>query len=336
MPGKFISIEGVAKRYPAPGGHTAVFENLWLSMKRGEFTCIIGHSGCGKTTVLNILAGLDLPSEGVVIVDGHEIQGPSLDRAVIFQGHSLLPWRSVLGNVAYAVRSKWRRWPSARVRAHAQLFVDLVGLTGAEHKRPSELSGGMKQRVGIARALSIEPKILLMDEPFSALDALTRGTLQDEVRRICLETGQTAFMITHDVDEAIYLADRIVLMTNGPGAVLAEIVENPLPKERARFDIHRHPLYYTLRNHIIDFLVSRSKNFAEETKDHPRDPRNVPVVRPVAREPALAGSSDSWRGLSRPAAVATIEDATRSVEEAKRLPGLRATLLKKNRSDFGE
>ena len=243
MTDKFISIEGIAKRYPAPAAaQTAMFENLWLSMPRGEFGCVIGHSGCGKTTVLNILAGLDEPSEGAVIVDGQAIEGTSLDRAVIFQSHALLPWRTVLGNVAYAVTSKWRNWDRARVKAHAQKFIDLVGLTGSEHKRPSELSGGMKQRVGIARALSITPKIMLMDEPFSALDALTRGTLQDEVRRICLETGQTAFMITHDVDEAIYLADKIFLMTNGPGAVLAEIVENPLPKDRGRIDLHRHPL----------------------------------------------------------------------------------------------
>ena len=233
MTDKFISLEGIAKRYPAPGGGTTtIFENLWLAMDRGEFTCVIGHSGCGKTTVLNILAGLDTPSNGAVIVDNLAIEGPSLDRAVIFQGHSLLPWRTVMGNVSYAVSSRWRRWNTAQVRAQAQKFIDLVGLTGAEHKHPSELSGGMKQRVGIARALSIQPKMMLMDEPFSALDALTRGTLQDEVRRICQETGQTTFMITHDVDEAIYLADRIVLMTNGPGAVLAEIVENPLPRER--------------------------------------------------------------------------------------------------------
>ena len=157
-------------------------------MRRGEFTCVIGHSGCGKTTVLNILAGLDAPSDGVVIVDGQAIEGPSLDRAVIFQSHALLPWRTVMGNVAYAVSSKWRKCVArARSSAQAQKFIDLVGLTGAEHKRPAELSGGMKQRVGIARALSIEPKIMLMDEPFSALDALTRGTLQDEVRRICLD-----------------------------------------------------------------------------------------------------------------------------------------------------
>jgi nitrate/nitrite transport system ATP-binding protein len=292
MAEKFISLEAIAKRYPAPNGATTtIFENLWLAMNRGEFTCVIGHSGCGKTTVLNILAGLDQPTEGTVIVDNLAIEGPSLDRAVIFQGHSLLPWRTVMGNVAYAVSSKWRRWSTAQVRAQAQKFIDLVGLTGSEHKRPSELSGGMKQRVGIARALSIQPKMMLMDEPFSALDALTRGTLQDEVRRICLETGQTVFMITHDVDEAIYLADRIVLMTNGPGAVFAEIVDNPLPKERKRTDFHKHPLYYGVRNHIIDFLVSRSKAFAEEIKGGGYDRRRVPVVRPGAPEPVIAADT---------------------------------------------
>jgi nitrate/nitrite transport system ATP-binding protein len=290
MAEKFISLEGIAKRYPAPdGGATTIFENLWLAMNRGEFTCVIGHSGCGKTTVLNILAGLDTPSDGAVIVDNLAIEGPSLDRAVIFQGHSLLPWRTVMGNVAYAVSSKWRRWSGAQVRAQAQKFIDLVGLTGSEHKRPSELSGGMKQRVGIARALSIQPKMMLMDEPFSALDALTRGTLQDEVRRICQETGQTTFMITHDVDEAIYLADKIVLMTNGPGAVLAEVVDNPLPRDRVRIDIHKHPLYYAVRNHIIDFLVSRSKTFAGQTPGF--DPRRVPVVRPGFVEPTIAATA---------------------------------------------
>ena len=294
MTDKFISIEGIARRYPAAGGgETTIFEDLWLSMNRGEFGCVIGHSGCGKTTVLNILAGLDEPSEGAVIVDGQAIEGTSLDRAVIFQSHALLPWRTVLGNVAYAVTSKWRNWDRAKVKAHAQKFIDLVGLTGSEHKRPSELSGGMKQRVGIARALSITPKIMLMDEPFSALDALTRGTLQDEVRRICLTTGQTTFMISHDVDEGIYLADKIVLMTNGPGAVVAEIVENPLPKERARIDLHRHPLYYPLRNHIIDFLVTRSRTFVGATPNY--DPRKVVVIRPrgepVAVAPPIANAS---------------------------------------------
>src|SRR5882724_1926685 len=295
MANKFISIEGIAKRFPAAGGGiTTVFEDLWLPMQRGDFTCIIGHSGCGKTTVLNILAGLDEPSAGTVIVDNQAIEGPSLDRAVIFQTHALLPWRSVMGNVAYAVSSKWRKWKAPRVRERAQKFIDLVGLSGAEGKRPAELSGGMKQRVGIARALSIEPKIMLMDEPFSALDALTRGTLQDEVRRICQETGQTVFMITHDVDEAIYLADKIVLMTNGPGAVLAEVVENPLPKERSRADVHRHPLYYAVRNHIIDFLVERSKTFARDMRGK-YDPRQVPSVSPVLAEPALAADTNVRR-----------------------------------------
>src|SRR6266480_2922803 len=308
MTDKFISIESISKRFPASGGSsTTVFEELWLSMARGEFTCIIGHSGCGKTTVLNILAGLDAPSDGAVIVDNQAIDGPSLDRAVIFQSYALLPWLTVMGNVAYAVASKWRFMNRGDLNRQAQKFIDLVGLTGAEHKRPAELSGGMKQRVGIARALSIEPKIMLMDEPFSALDALTRGTLQDEVRRICLETGQTAFMITHDVDEAIYLADKIFLMTNGPGAVLAEIVENPLPKDRGRIDLHRHPYYYAVRNHIVDFLVSRSKTFATEVPDH--NPRSVPMVRIGKPELVIASGMEgvpedarqaSWPGLSRP------------------------------------
>jgi nitrate/nitrite transport system ATP-binding protein len=285
MTEKLISIEAIAKRYPAPGGaETTVFENLWLGINRGEFVCMIGHSGCGKTTVLNILAGLDAPSEGVVIVDNQAIDGPALERAVIFQSHALLPWRTVLGNVSYAVGAKHKNWPKAKIKEHAEKFIALVGLKGAEHKKPSELSGGMKQRVGIARALSLEPKMLLMDEPFSALDALTRGTLQDEVRRICLSTGQTVFMITHDVDEAIYLADKIVLMTNGPGARIAEIVVNPLPAGRTRNDVHRHPSYYPLRNHIIDFLVSRSKSFDAEISGKTWDPKNPPLVNPAIPE----------------------------------------------------
>jgi len=288
---KFISVEGIARRYPkAGGGKTTIFEDLWFSMNKGEFSCIIGHSGCGKTTVLNVLAGLEPPEDGVAIVDGHAIEGPSLDRAVIFQSHALLPWRTVLGNVAYAVSSKWRNWSRAQVNEHAMTFIEKVGLKGSEHKRPAELSGGMKQRVGIARALSIEPKILLMDEPFSALDALTRGALQEEVRRILLETGQTAFMITHDVDEAIYLADRIVLMTNGPGAMIAEIVENPLPRDRRRIDIHKAPDYYPVRNHLMDFLVSRSKTFKDDIPPN-YDNRHPPIVRPTAEPPSTPGET---------------------------------------------
>lgn len=277
---KFIAIEGIGRDFAAPGGGTTtVFDDIWFSIPKGEFVCMIGHSGCGKTTVLNILSGLDLPDRGVALVDGKAIDGPSLDRAVIFQSHALLPWKSVLGNVAYAVSSKWRSWSRAKVEEQAKAAIEKVGLKGAEGKKPAQLSGGMKQRVGIARALSIEPKILLMDEPFSALDALTRGTLQDEVRRICLETGQTVFMITHDVDEAIYLADKIILMTNGPEAMVAEIVENPLPKARDRNLIHKHPAYYAIRNHLIDFLVSRSRTFKTEIPaDYDR--RKPPVIRP--------------------------------------------------------
>ncbi len=293
----YISIEGISRSFAAPGGSgakTTVFRDLWFGMERGEFVCVIGHSGCGKTTVLNILAGLDEPTSGVVVVDGQAIEGPSIDRAVIFQSHALLPWRTVLGNVAFAVSSKWRDWSRAKVEEQAKKYIAQVGLSGSELKKPAQLSGGMKQRVGIARALSIEPKILLMDEPFSALDALTRGTLQEEARRICLETGQTVFMITHDIDEAIYLADKIVLMTNGPEAMIAEIVVNPLPKDRARDTFHKHPLYYALRNHLIDFLVTRSKAFraelaAKEAAGAPAyDARNPPVIMPAGLEKPIA------------------------------------------------
>ncbi len=288
MSNRFISIEGIARRFPSRSGEpVTIFKDLSLSIARGEFVCIIGHSGCGKSTVLNVLAGLDRPDEGFVFIDEKQITAPGLDRAVIFQSHALLPWKTALGNVAYAVSSRWPSLKRAEVLERAQRSIDLVGLHGAEMKRPAELSGGMRQRVGIARALSIEPKILLMDEPFSALDALTRGALQDEVRRICRDTGQTLFMITHDVDEAMYLADKIVLMTNGPGAMIAEIVENPLPQDRKRDEIHRHPDYYALRNHLIDFLVTRSVTFKNEIPAG-YDCKKPPVVRPSAKQPALA------------------------------------------------
>jgi nitrate/nitrite transport system ATP-binding protein len=253
----FVSVEELRKAF----GPLVVFEDLAFTIDNGEFVCLIGHSGCGKSTILNVVAGLDRASAGRVIVDGLQVRGPSLDRGVVFQSHALLPWLSALKNVAFAVRSRWPQWGDERVASHAQKYLDMVHLTGSEQKKPSELSGGMKQRVGIARAFAIQPKMLLLDEPFGALDALTRGVIQDELLQICAATRQTVLMITHDVDEAILLADRILLMSNGPRAGIAEVVENVLPRGRTRQTIHRDPRYYQLRNHLLDFLVTRSKRY---------------------------------------------------------------------------
>ena len=259
----FLEVQGLSKIYPGKDGRPVpVFERVGFSIEQGEFVCIVGHSGCGKTTILNILAGLDTPSEGVVIMDRREVTGPSLDRGVVFQGHALMPWLSVMKNIAFAVRSRWPEWDRIQVEMHCQKFIDMVGLTGAEHKKPAELSGGMKQRVGIARAFAIQPKMLLLDEPFGALDALTRGVIQDELLGICAATRQTVFMITHDVDEALLLADRILLMSNGPRAVIAETVRNTMSAPRARHNMHHDPEYYPIRNHLVDFLLNRSKLYS--------------------------------------------------------------------------
>jgi len=258
----YLQIEGLRKAY-----HPAkpVFDDVSFGIERGEFVCVIGHSGCGKTTILNVLAGLDSASGGNVFMDGREVRGPSLERGVVFQGHALMPWLTVRKNIAFAVASRWPDWSRAQIQAHVEKYVAMVGLSHAIDKKPSQLSGGMKQRVGIARAFAIQPKMLLLDEPFGALDALTRGTIQDELMGIVRQTQQTVFMITHDVDEAILLADRILLMSNGsdtpagyrPGGI-AETVTNPLPRERTRSGLHHLPGYYELRNHIVDFLVDRA------------------------------------------------------------------------------
>jgi len=263
----FLKVEGLAKTF-VPG--KPVFADVSFTLDQGEFVCIIGHSGCGKTTILNVLAGLDEASAGHVFMDGREVVGPGLERGVVFQGHALMPWLSVRRNIAFAVESRWPDWSRAQVNAQVEKFVAMVGLTPAIDKKPSALSGGMKQRVGIARAFAIQPKMLLLDEPFGALDALTRGTIQDELMGIVRETRQTVFMITHDVDEAILLADRILLMSNGretpsgyaPGGI-AETVVNPLPRDRTRAGLHHLPGYYDLRNHIVDFLVSRARAGAD-------------------------------------------------------------------------
>ncbi len=259
----FLKIEKLGKAYQSD---KPVFSDVSFTLDKGEFVCIIGHSGCGKTTILNVLAGLDTATEGHAFMDGREIAGPSLERGVVFQSHALMPWLTVRQNIAFAVQSKWPEWKAPQVHAHVEKHVAMVGLLHAIDKKPSQLSGGMKQRVGIARAFAIQPKMLLLDEPFGALDALTRGTIQDELMGIVRQTQQTVFMITHDVDEAILLSDRILLMSNGnesggqyvPGG-LAEVVVNPLPRERTRAQLHHLPGYYELRNHIVDFLVSRAK-----------------------------------------------------------------------------
>ena len=286
----FLAVEGLAKTYAGSGGRAGppVFEDVGFGIDRGEFVCIVGHSGCGKTTILNVLAGLEAPSAGTVIMDGREVAGPSLDRGVVFQSHALMPWLSVRGNIAFAVRSRWPDWGRAAVEAHVQKFIDLVHLTGAEHKKPAELSGGMKQRVGIARAFAIQPKMLLLDEPFGALDALTRGTIQDELLAIVQATGQTVFMITHDVDEAILLADRILLMSNGPRAAIAEIVENTMPRNRTRGTLHHDPQHYRIRNHLVEFLVNRAKAFSRESRPAGGP---APRVRPGLDAPGAASAA---------------------------------------------
>ena len=258
----FLKIEQLSKAYSPT---RPVFADVSFSLERGEFVCIIGHSGCGKTTILNVLAGLDQATSGHVFMDGREVSGPSLERGVVFQGHALMPWLSVRQNIAFAVKSRWPDMPAPQVQVHVEKFVQMVGLGHVIDKKPSQLSGGMKQRVGIARAFAIQPKMLLLDEPFGALDALTRGTIQDELMQIVRDTQQTVFMITHDVDEAILLADRILLMNNGadtpegykPGGI-AEVVNNPLPRTRTRSGLHHLDDYYPLRNHIVDFLVTRA------------------------------------------------------------------------------
>jgi nitrate/nitrite transport system ATP-binding protein len=260
MSTEFLKVEGLAKTYP--GSDEPVFDGVNFSIAQGEFVCIIGHSGCGKTTILNLLAGLESASSGHVFMDKREVAGPSLDRGVVFQGHALMPWLSVRRNIAFAVRSKWPGWSRLQVDEHVQKYVALVGLSAAIDKKPSALSGGMKQRVGIARAFAIQPRMLLLDEPFGALDALTRGTIQEELLRICTQTHQTVFMITHDVDEAILLADRILLMSNGPQARVAEIVSNTMGRERTRATLHHDAQYYRIRNHLVDFLVARSKDLS--------------------------------------------------------------------------
>ena len=261
-----LAVRDLTVRYGTSDGGVVALSNINLAMNDRDFIVAIGASGCGKTSLLSVLAGFLEQTEGEVLLDGRPVHGPGADRGVVFQRHALMPWLTVRKNIAFAVVSRWPDWSAAQVNSHVEKFVALVGLSAAMDKKPSQLSGGMKQRVGIARAFAIQPKMLLLDEPFGALDALTRGTIQDELMTIVRETQQTVFMITHDVDEAILLADRILLVSNGtenqggyaPGRIAEEVV-NPLPRERTRAGLHHLPGYYELRNHIVDFLVSRAK-----------------------------------------------------------------------------
>jgi len=255
---KFVSIENVGQTFKTRKGPFVALRDINLSIAEGEFITLIGHSGCGKSTLLNLIAGLATPTSGALICAGREIAGPGPERAVVFQNHSLLPWLSCFDNVYLAVERVFAgKEPKAQLKARTDAALDLVGMHHAAHKRPHEISGGMKQRVGIARALAMEPKVLLMDEPFGALDALTRARLQDELLKIVVRTKSTVVMVTHDVDEAVLLSDRIVMMTNGPSATIGEILKVELPRPRDRVALAEDPVYVHARKAVIDFLYTR-------------------------------------------------------------------------------
>jgi nitrate/nitrite transport system ATP-binding protein len=246
---KYLSVEGVGMAF----GASAVLRGIDLAMRRGEFVTLIGHSGCGKSTLLNLAAGLLKPSAGTILLAGRHIAGPGPDRGVVFQNHSLLPWLTCFQNVHLAVERVFK--DRRKERTHAAL--ELVDLAHAQHKYPHEISGGMKQRVGIARALAIEPKVLLLDEPFGALDALTRATLQDELMRIVAATDATVLMVTHDVDEAVLLSDRVVMLTNGPAARIGEILAVELPRPRERLALAHDARFMALRARVLEFLYAK-------------------------------------------------------------------------------
>ena len=255
---RYVQIENVNMTFTTKKGTFEALRNIDLSIKEGEFISIIGHSGCGKSTVLNLISGLLAPTSGLLFCAGREIFGPGPDRAVVFQNHSLLPWLTCYENVYLAVERVFSIKENNKqlaTRTHAAL--ELVGLTHATDKRPNEISGGMKQRVGIARALVMEPKVLLLDEPFGALDALTRANLQDELMKIMAKSGCTAVMVTHDVDEAVLLSDRIVMMTNGPAAGIGEILDVTLPRPRERLALAENTEYNHLRGEVLRFLYER-------------------------------------------------------------------------------
>ena len=257
---KFVEITDVGMTFETAKGNFTALRNIDLTIEQGEFITLIGHSGCGKSTLLNLIAGLTLPTTGHLICAGREIAGPGPDRGVVFQNHSLLPWLTCYGNVYLAVERVFAETESkAQLKARTDAALALVGLTHAADKRPQEISGGMKQRVGIARALAMEPRVLLMDEPFGALDALTRAHLQDELLGIVAKTKSTVVMVTHDVDEAVLLSDRIVMLSNGPAAVIGDILTVDLPRPRERLALAENPDYHHLRSSVLEFLYQKEK-----------------------------------------------------------------------------
>ncbi len=274
----YLEIDHVTKLFPAAegGGEVCVFRDVNFKIEQGEFVTMVGHSGCGKSTLLNIIAGLERASGGGVVLEGREIRRPGMDRMVVFQNFSLMPWMTVFDNIRLAVRAAHPDWHRTNVDRFVQRYVDMVGLTGAERKRPAALSGGMRQRVGLARAFSTEPKVLLLDEPFAQIDALTRGVIQDELVRMWTASRSTVFMVTHDVDEAIVLSDRVALMTSGPEARLAELVDVKLPRPRSRAALIDEPEYLRLRTHILRFLVQGARSGSgEEPRGAPEDARET-------------------------------------------------------------
>ncbi|HHF2936612.1 ABC transporter ATP-binding protein [Vibrio parahaemolyticus] len=252
-----LDLTRLGMRFPTTDGEFIALKNVDLQINKGEFVSLIGHSGCGKSTVLNLVAGLHMPTDGGVIVDGREVAGPGPDRAVVFQNHSLLPWLTVYQNVELAVKQIAGKKGKAWIQEQVNHYLELIQMQHAAHKKPDEISGGMKQRVGIARALALQPKVLLMDEPFGALDALTRAHLQDALMKIQAELNNTVIMITHDVDEAVLLSDKIVMMTNGPAATIGEVLEVNLPRPRERVALADDAQYQKCRQAVLKFLYEK-------------------------------------------------------------------------------
>lgn len=255
---EFLSLENIEKRFPIPGKNDYIaVTDVNLEIKKNEIISIIGHSGCGKSTLLNMISGLDRQTEGTISLEGSKVKGPGPERAVVFQNHSLLPWLTVYQNIEMAVKKVMPELEPTELKARVEKFVSMVNLDHAKDKLPDEISGGMKQRVGIARALSIKPKVLLMDEPFGALDSLTRANLQEHLMRIQQKVQNTVIIITHDIDEAVLLSDRVIMMTNGPDATIGEVLEVNLERPRDRVSLQSDPEYIRCREAILSFLYEK-------------------------------------------------------------------------------